>query len=355
MTAAMAVAAGFLFIVALLSIVTRFGASWIERKNPPVGTFAKVNNTRVHYVHLPALAGSDMPPMLFVHGASGNLKDQMLPVRPLLEGRAELVFVDRPGHGWSGRGPAANDTPFGQAGTIAGLLDHLRIEKAIMVGHSYGGAIAASFALASPERTAGLVFLSAATHPWPRGKTSWYYKLTARPVIGRLFVATLALPAGMLRIGRASTCVFSPNKLPEDYTDQASIRLVLRPSAFRANGIDVEGLYRHTVATAPRYGEIGAPTVVISGDRDTVVYEEVHSKGLARDIPGAELVWVRNLGHKPDWIAPELTVAAIERVSGRPVDLDAVARLVELRIADDAFASEFCQGAKPPLATQAAE
>ena len=52
--------------------------------------------------------------------------------------------------------------------------------------------------------------------------------------------------------------------------------------------------------------------------RDTVVYEEIHSLGLARDIPGAELVWVNNLGHKPDWIAPDLVVAAIEKLGGMP-------------------------------------
>ena len=81
-------------------------------------------------------------------------------------------------------------------------------------------------------------------------------------------------------------------------------------ATFRANAIDVEGLYRYALANAPRYREIQAPTVVISGDADTVVYEEIHSAGLARDIPGAELVWVSNLGHKPDWIAPDLVVAA---------------------------------------------
>ncbi|TIN43796.1 MAG: alpha/beta hydrolase, partial [Mesorhizobium sp.] len=67
-------------------------------------------------------------------------------------------------------------------------------------------------------------------------------------------------------------------------------------------------LYRYALATAPRYAEIKAPTVVISGDRDKVVYAHIHSVGLARDIAGAELVWVHNLGHKPDWIATDLTV-----------------------------------------------
>ncbi|TIU04307.1 MAG: alpha/beta hydrolase, partial [Mesorhizobium sp.] len=66
------------------------------------------------------------------------------------------------------------------------------------------------------------------------------------------------------------------------------------------------------------------------------VYATVHSVGLERDIPGAELVWVANLGHKPDWIAPDLVVGAIERAAGAPVDLQSMASVVESRIAGDA-------------------
>ena len=90
--------------------------------------------------------------------------------------------------------------------------------------------------------------------------------------------------------------------------------------------------------------------MVISGDADTVVYEEIHSLGLARDIPGAELVWVRNLGHKPDWIAPDLVVAAIETLGGKRRDLQALARTVEARIAGDAFGAGGCINEKAPTA-----
>ena len=212
---------------------------------------------------------------------------------------------------------------------LAALMDRLGIERAIIIGHSFGGAIAAAFALEHPERVSGLLFASAATHPWPGGRTSWYYGVTALPVIGRLFSETLAYPAGALRMAGATKCVFAPNAIPENYLDRASIALVLRPATFRANAVDVQSLYPYALANARRYREIAAPTVVISGDSDTVVYEEVHSVGLARDIPGAELVWVRNLGHKPDWIAPDLIIAALERLGGKAVDLQATARAVE--------------------------
>ncbi|WP_214469710.1 alpha/beta hydrolase [Mesorhizobium sp. dw_380] len=337
------------FVFSLVG-VTRVGSWLIERRNPPIGEFADIGGTRIHYVHIPAPANADLPPIVFIHGASANLRDQMLPLRPVLEGRAEMLFFDRPGHGWSGRGPGNNEDPSAQARTLAALMDQLDIPKAIIVGHSFGGAITTAFGREHPDKTLGLVLLAPATHPWPGGATAWYYDLTTIPLIGRLFSETLAYPAGTLRMGDATTCVFSPNKVPDGYGNKAAIPLVLRPSAFRANATDVAGLYRYTLGAAPHYNEITAPTVVISGDRDKVVFAHIHSVGLARDISGAELVWVRNLGHKPDWIAADLVVGAIEKVAGKDIDLEAMARVVEARIAVDAHGVGKCADIKEPEA-----
>ncbi|MBX3532138.1 MAG: alpha/beta hydrolase [Rhizobiaceae bacterium] len=324
----LAVLAGILLV---LFVGTRVGVILIERRNPPAGEFADVLGARIHHVHVPAPAGAELPPVVFIHGASGNLNDQMLPARPLLEGRAELLFYDRPGHGWSQRGEA-NETPNGQARTLAALMDAKGIDRAIIVGHSFGGGIAAAFALAYPERVAGLVFAAAATHPWEGAGTSWYYKVATVPLFGRVFSELFALPGGYARINAAAAGVFDPNPLPATYLRDSGIELVLRPANFRANAVDVESLHAHVTTAAPHYPEIKAPTVVISGDSDTVVYEELHSLGLARDIKGAELVWICGLGHKPDWVAPDLVAAAIEKVAGRPVDLQTLCRAVEARI-----------------------
>ncbi len=342
--------AAFAFLLAfflMLAGVTRVGSWLIERRNPAVGSFATVNGTRMHYVHVPAGPNPDLPPLVFIHGASANLKDQMTPLRPLLEGRAEMLFFDRPGHGWSGRG-SRNDNPHEQAQTIAALMDHVGIRDAIIVGHSFGGAVTATFGLEQAARTRGLVFLSAVSHPWPGGATAWYYSVAATPVIGWLFAQTVAYPAGTSRLAAATTCVFAPNAVPDGYSDAASIPLVLRPGAFRSNALDVAGLYGHVLEAAKRYRDIKVPTVVISGDRDAVVYEEIHSTGLARDIPGAEPVWVRNLGHKPDWVGPDLVVTAIEKVAGKERDLAAAARTVEARIAGDAYRAG-CVDEKAPV------
>lgn len=321
---------------AALAGVTRIAVRVIEHRHPPIGAFATVNGTRMHYVLERAGDDADLPPVVFLHGASGNHADQMLAFRDRLAGRADLLFVDRPGHGWSDRGPDSNRLPDGQAATIAALLDELGIEKAIISGHSFGGAIAASFALYQPDRTAGVLFLSAVSHPWPGG-IDWYYRLTVRPVLGRLFSETLVLPLGLLRIGPGTAGVFTPNRPVEDYVRRTGVALVLRPAHFRANAADVTGLYDYVVRTAPLYPRIKAPAVVITGDGDAIVLPRVHSLGLVRDLEKAELVWVRNLGHKPDYVATDLAIAAIEKLAGKPRDLQALKRPVEARISSDRF------------------
>jgi pimeloyl-ACP methyl ester carboxylesterase len=325
---------GFGLVAALLAIgfvFTRWQSARIARDFPNVGEITVVDGVRINSVHWPRPEGADLPPLVFVHGASGNLRDPMGAFLEPLKARAEMLFVDRPGHGYSDRGDNGL-RPAGQADLIAGLMKTKGISRAIIIGHSFGGAIVATLAVNHPDRVAGLVFLSPATHPWPGG-VDWYYDLANTPLLGPLFCATLTLPAGLGMIDQGLQHVFQPNPVPEDYLRKAAIPLLLRPDNFCNNARDVANLLEHVTATQPRYREITAPTIVVTGDSDDIVYEELHSRGLKRDIPGAELYWVRGLGHKPDYVATDLAIAAIEKIAGMPRDLDRIAAAVEARIA----------------------
>ncbi|MFN3501540.1 MAG: alpha/beta fold hydrolase [Allorhizobium sp.] len=319
-------------VLAALAIATQLRARAIEAKTPNIGELIDVGGFRLNALHVPASPEADLPPIVFIHGASGNLRDQAGAFLQPLRGRAELLFVDRPGHGYSERGGKENDTPDGQANAIARLMEEKGIERAIIVGHSFGGAITASFGVLHPDKVEGLVFLAAATHPWPGG-VDWYYHLASAPVIGPIFCHTLALHAGMMRIEPATEHVFAPNPRPDTYLEDSGPALVLRPSTFRSNAKDVAGLHAYVSTFAPRYREIMKPTVVITGDSDEIVLEEIHSKGLARDIQGSELVWIAGLGHKPDYIVTEIVIAALEKIAGEERDLQAMARAVEPQLA----------------------
>lgn len=317
-----------------LYVFTAWKARAIERQFPNVGELIDVGGLRLNSVFMAAGENADLPPIVFIHGASGNLRDQMHAFRSKLEGRADLLFLDRPGHGYSERGGPENAWPDGQAHAIARLMEKRGIARAIIVGHSFGGAIAASFALEHPEKTAGLLFLAPATHPWPGG-VDWYYDLAKMPVVGWFFTRLVALPAGLSRIDSGTRFVFAPNARPDDYVEATAPALVLRPAAFRNNATDVANLLAYVRRVQPRYAEIRTPTVIVTGDTDGVVYEEIHSRGLARDIAGSELVWIRNLGHKPDYVVTDLAIEALEKIAGRDRDLQESARRAEARLAKD--------------------
>lgn len=304
-------------VLVSLALYSRFEAARIEARFPPVGRFETVGGVRLHIVDVPAGAegaARDGLPILFIHGASGNLNDPMAAFRTALESRRRLIFVDRPGHGYSERGPGDAAAPVRQAALIAGLLDRLGIARAIVVGHSWGGSVAAAMAVERADKVAGLVFVAPATHPWPGGVT-WYYSVATTPVVGAIFARTLALPIGKQLVAGALEEVFAPNAEPDGYLERAAIPLALRPDEFIANAEDVAGLKPHVAAMAPRYREIQAPTVVVTGDSDGVVLASIHAAGLVRDIPGSRLVKLPGVGHMPHHAATATVVSAIEAVA----------------------------------------
>jgi pimeloyl-ACP methyl ester carboxylesterase len=310
---------GVIAIVAILgigaTIITAVGVALLERAHRPAGRLVPVAGGRLHVVDLAPARPSDSAPIVLLHGASGNLEDQRLTLGNALAARHRVILVDRPGHGFSDRpGGRSDASPGRQAALIAQALARLGVSRAIVVGHSWSGALAAALALDFPERVAGLALLAPVTHPWPGG-IFWYNRLAGMPLIGRLFVETCAFPLGSLMIARAVENVFEPQLPPADYMRRAATRLVLRPQEFIANAQDVAALKAFVTAQAPRYGEIAVPTVIISGDRDTTVRLETHSRVAATLIPGATLIVLPGIGHMPHHVAADAIVAAIDRLA----------------------------------------
>ncbi|NLS05513.1 alpha/beta hydrolase [Rhizobium sp. P32RR-XVIII] len=310
---------------------TTYKARKFEQTFPNIGELTDIGGYKMNAVHIPRPGTADLPPLVFIHGACGNLLDQIGAFLVPLEGRAEMLFVDRPGHGYSERGGQENAFPSGQADAIAKLMERRGIEKAIIVGHSFGGAIAAAFGVRHPERSAGLLFLAPATHPWPGG-IDWYYHVATLPAIGWLFNHAIVVPLGLWRLEQATLNVFRPNLRPADYIAKTGPSLALRPRTFHANAADFTKLLQYLKAQSPHYRRITAPTVIITGDRDGIVWEHLHSQGLARDIAGSELVKIRGVGHKPDYLATDVAIAALEKIAGKPRDLQAAARIAEQRL-----------------------
>jgi pimeloyl-ACP methyl ester carboxylesterase len=186
-----------------------------EAAHPPAGRFVEVDGGRVHVLELGQRGGkagraetgaADLYwPIVLVHGASGNLGDLRLSLGDRLARTRRVILVDRPGHGWSDRPGGAQDaTPARQAALIAQALERIGVERFVLLGHSLGGAVATAFALAYPDRLAGLVLLAPVTHPWSGG-LSWYNALLTTPVAGPLFAHALALSRASARNLRRPT------------------------------------------------------------------------------------------------------------------------------------------------------
>lgn len=323
-----AVVAVPLMAAAASAFATRVLVARIEADHPPAGRFVQAAGRRFHVVDLPAAAGAgglgavgsaaeadvaDAPAIVFLHGAVATLVDPLTAFRPALEGRARLVFLDRPGHGYSGRGGPEDADPIVQADAIAAALTAIGVRQAIVVGHSFGGAVAAAFAVRHPDLTAGLVLLAPATHPWPGG-VSWSYDLVGAPVVGDLVSETITTPLGLALLPSGFAGVFAPETPPAGLIEQTAAKLALRPQAFRASAEDIRGLKARLAAFVPRYGEIAAPTVVLAGDRDHVVSTDIHARALVAAVDGARLVVLPGAGHALQHTRTPEIVAEIERM-----------------------------------------
>jgi pimeloyl-ACP methyl ester carboxylesterase len=222
-----------------------------------------------------------------------------------------VILIDRPGHGWSDRDSEMDSTPDIQGQMIGQALAKLGIGRAILVVHSWSGALGARLALDAPERLAGLVMLAPVTHPW-RGGVGRYNQVVTTPVIGQLLTHTITLPLGLVLAVSGARNVFRPQAMPDRFVQDSATPLLLRPREFLANARDLVTLKQAVIAQAPRYGEITLPVTILAGDADKTVSTEIHARAFARAVPQTRLVVLEGIGHMVQQAVPERVIAEIE-------------------------------------------
>ncbi|MEO0750763.1 MAG: alpha/beta hydrolase [Pseudomonadota bacterium] len=286
-----------------------------EAAYPPEGQFLEVQGHKVHAVVVGPETG-DVPDLVLIHGSSGMTRDMTFQLAPALADRYRLFIFDRPGLGYSDPVSPNGATITQQAAILSDAARQLGAVKPIVAGHSYGGAVALAWAVHHPDNISALVPLSAASHPWDTGLTT-YYKILSHPVLSRIVIPLISAFVGEEILERELAGVFEPNAVPEGYSDHFGPEMTLRRSAMRANALQRRNLLEEIEALSPRYDEIEVPVEILHGNLDWAVGLDIHSRPLAKAVPDAQLEVLEGQGHMIQHTAPGAVVDAIDRAAAR--------------------------------------
>jgi pyruvate dehydrogenase E2 component (dihydrolipoamide acetyltransferase) len=144
------------------SFVEEFQATFVPEEAAEAGgpqpETVEVGGRTLQYLKI---GEGERPPVLLLHGYGGDINIWVFNQEALAEVGRTVYALNLPGHGQSSK-----DVGEGNLGSfvdaVAGFMDEMGIEKAHLVGHSMGGAVAGSFALAHPDRVASLVLIASA-------------------------------------------------------------------------------------------------------------------------------------------------------------------------------------------------
>ena len=308
-------AAGVVALV-VLPLILPFQSSGTVSYREAGDQFIRVNDVDVHVDTreftdaCECFEAGHEPLIVLMHGF-GASTFSWREVMDELSGFGEVVAYDRPGFGFTERVTTwAGENPYGTLGNFQ-IIDRLIDEFAdgrpvVLVGHSAGGELAANYVVANPGRVDGLVLVDAAIFT-TGGSPAWLvpvFELPQFDTLGPMLVSSIATSGeDLLR-----ESFLDQTKLTDDV--YAGYRAPLALEGWE------RGFWEFTKAPriaglALRLGELRVPTLVITGDSDTVVPTADASR-IHDAIEQSELVIIGQAGHLPQEEQPAAFVAALE-------------------------------------------
>ncbi|MFE9601660.1 alpha/beta fold hydrolase [Streptomyces hokutonensis] len=244
--------------------------------------YADVNGARLYFED----SGGEGPVVVFSHG---NLMDRDMwvhQVQALAEDFRVVVWDERL-HGRT-EDDGKTYTYWDSAADLIGLLDHLDVQQATLVGHSQGGFLSMRAALVAPDRVKSLVLIDTMSVAWPPEALA-QMRGASEGLRGAGPEAVAPVLLGIL-LGH-----------PEIH-DQWLAKWKTQPRERLADAVQV--LMGADDITG-RLGEITVPVLVVHGDADQPIPYPLGQK-LAGELPGAqELVTVTGAGHTPNLTHPD--------------------------------------------------
>jgi pimeloyl-ACP methyl ester carboxylesterase len=205
---------------------------------------------------------------VFVHGAGGG-SAVWIRVLDRVGARRRALALDLPGHG---RSSGSFTTLEGARDAVGQLCAVLEIPRAILVGHSMGGAIALAAALAWPDKVAGLGLVAS----------------SARFKIPDTTLDKVAAPSADAWLGEVG---FSPATGRDEVRRAVALANDAEPEVRRRDYALLAGL-----DLRERLGEVRAPTAVIGASDDLLLPPKLSAE-LAAGIPGAAHTEIARAGH----------------------------------------------------------
>lgn len=251
--------------------------------------FVAAGNCRIYYE-----SHGSGPAVLFLH--AGVADSRMWRGQLELDGHRSVVF-DQRGFGETEWAPG----DYSNRGDALTVLDHLGIERAVIVGCSNGGETAMQLALIAPERVSGLVLVGAAPRGWePEG--GWEDDPLWDDAVAAFkagdFERVVELDARMWLAGRSRTLDDIEPELLELFYD-----MDMTPARTESQRDEyVQILDR---PTADRLDEIVAPTLAVVGELDDPDLLTAASY-LAERLDGNEVVVIPGAAHLPSLEAPDV-------------------------------------------------
>ncbi len=253
--------------------------------------FVRLNNgLRLAYVEQ---GSRDGIAVVMLHGYSDTHRSFDL-MRPLLPRAWRVIAVTQRGHGHSDK-PQSDYAMDDFAGDVPALLDALGIERAVLVGHSMGAAVALRMAAEHADRVAGLALVN--------GFADFRGNAGAKELFDLVESFGEQLDPVFVRSFQASTIATPMSQGFIEFVSNESMRCPPRAWKGAARAM----LSCDPLADAAR---VKAPSMLIWGDKDEFV-PRADQHALRRALPGARLVTLSGAGHAPHWERTADTAASL--------------------------------------------
>jgi pimeloyl-ACP methyl ester carboxylesterase len=207
----------------------------------------------------------------------------------VLEREHRVIRFDIAGFGLSG--PAADNdyTDAADVRRVLAVLDHLGVQRSVLVGHSMGGRLAWNLAASHPDRVSQLVLIAPDGFADPAARSDKTFEVS--PLLGLI---RLSLPQWALKLGLAPAYGDATRLSPAVVTRYQDM---LRAPGVRAAIIERMRQSRNS-DPVPRLNTIAAPTLLLWGDKDAMIPASNAADYLAA-MPAARSVLLPGLGHVP--------------------------------------------------------